>query len=173
VTNSIEQRAAEIRDSAEDGAVEVSPTPTYGFGKDGFGKDGKQVVSKEPVAAPVVQKRWDVWAVGTGLFGHYDDFHDLHYGAAQLTLGLDYRVLPHWLVGIVTDYTYTSGRWEWRTLQREHFQGRTLHLFLEGRLVWNVGRSGRHDDLRRRRHNERIRRYRLYRDRIRVAVWFV
>ena len=62
MTNSIEQRAAEIRESAEEGPAEASPTPTYGFGK-----DGKQVVSKEPVAPAVqAQKRWDVWAVGTG-----------------------------------------------------------------------------------------------------------
>ena len=63
MTNSIEQRAAEIRDSAEEGTEEVTPVgPTYGYGK-----DGKQVVAKEPVAAPasVLQKHWDVWAVAT------------------------------------------------------------------------------------------------------------
>jgi uncharacterized protein with beta-barrel porin domain len=128
VTNSIEQRAAEIRESAEEGPAEASPTPTYGFGK-----DGKEVVSKEPVAPAVqAQKRWDVWAVGTGLFGHYDDFHDLHYGAAQLTLGLDYRVRPHWLVGVVTDYTYTSGRWNGQHFSANTFRGGLYTSFWNG-----------------------------------------
>jgi uncharacterized protein with beta-barrel porin domain len=31
--------------------------------------------------------------------------------AGQFTKGLDYRVRSHWLVGVVADYTYTSGTW--------------------------------------------------------------
>ena len=104
LTNSIEQRAAEIRDLAEEGPAEVNPGPTYGYSK-----EGKPVVEKEPISPAVQLKRWDVWAVGTGLFGHYDDFDNLHYAAGQFTVGLDYRVMPHWLVGILGDYTYASG----------------------------------------------------------------
>jgi uncharacterized protein with beta-barrel porin domain len=131
VTNSIEQRAAEIRDSAEDGTEEVSPGPTYGYSK-----DGKQVVAKEPVAAPVpvLQKHWDVWAVATGLFGHYynDNFPSAHYAAAQFTLGLDYRVKPHWIVGVVTDYTYASGKWDGQDFTANTFRGGLYTSFWKG-----------------------------------------
>jgi hypothetical protein len=63
VTNSIEQRAAEMRELAED--EEESPAqagPTYGYGKDWYSKDGKQIVAQPP-APTLQQKRWDVWAV--------------------------------------------------------------------------------------------------------------
>jgi uncharacterized protein with beta-barrel porin domain len=118
LTNSIEQRAAEIRDSAEEGPAEVNPGPTYGYSK-----EGKPVVEKEPISPAVQLKRWDVWAVGTGLFGHYDDFNNLHYAAGQFTVGLDYRVMPHWLVGILGDYTYASGSFAGRNFNANTFRG--------------------------------------------------
>lgn len=73
---------------------------------------------------PAVQpKRWDVWAVGTGLFGHYDNFGDGHYSAGQFSIGLDYRVTPHWLVGVIADYTYTTGTWDGRNFNANTFRG--------------------------------------------------
>jgi len=128
VTNSIEQRAAEIRDLAEESPAEEGPT--YGYTKEGYTKDGKQAVVP---SAPVVQrKRWDVWVVGTGLFGHYDNFNDNHYSAGQFTIGLDYRVTPHWLVGVLGDYTYTSGSWSGQHFSANTFRGGLYTSFWKG-----------------------------------------
>jgi uncharacterized protein with beta-barrel porin domain len=140
VTNSIEQRAAEIREMSEEGPSDATPAetgPTYGYSK-----DGKQVETKQPVApAPELkEKRWDVWAVGTGLFGHYDNFHDNHYSAGQFTVGLDYRVTPHWLVGVVSDYTYTAGSWNGRNFTAYTFRGGLYTSFWKG--GWYVTLAG-------------------------------
>ena len=104
------------------GPTQAGPTqagPTYGYGKDGYSKDGKQIVAQP--APTLQQKRWDVWAVGTGLFGHYDNFDSERYSAGQFTIGLDYRVRPHWLVGVLADYTYTTG-----TLNGQNFHANTF-----------------------------------------------
>ena len=92
-------------------------------------------------APTVVLKRWDVWVVGTGLFGHYDDFHNSHYGAGQFTIGLDYRVMPHWLVGALADYTYTSGTWDGRNYSANTFRGGIYTSVWKGGLVRNFGRA--------------------------------
>jgi uncharacterized protein with beta-barrel porin domain len=140
VTNSIEQRAAEIREMAEDGPGQQAG-PTYGtskegydkdgYSKEGYSKDGKQTVAQsEP---PLQTKRWDVWAVGTGLFGHYDSsFNNQRYSAGQFTIGLDYRVTPHWLVGIIGDYTYASGTWNGQDFNANTFRGGLYTSFWYG-----------------------------------------
>jgi uncharacterized protein with beta-barrel porin domain len=110
--------------------------PAYGISKEGYdkggySKDGKQSVAQS--APPVETKRWDVWAVGTGLFGHYDGgFNNERYSAGQFTIGLDYRVGSHWLVGVVADYTYTSGTWNGQDFKANTFRGGLYTSFWYG-----------------------------------------
>jgi hypothetical protein len=139
LTNSIEQRAAEIRNSAEEGPGEQQPTdqgPTYGYSK-----DGKQIVSKEPVApAPApLRKRWDVWVVGTGLFGHYNSFNDNHYSSGQFALGLDGTAYAG------TGYAWRFGSFEvgpWASLEYDYADGfrplRELASRVGGRAAWHA-----------------------------------
>jgi hypothetical protein len=78
--------------AADDGSAQQQPGPTYGtskegYDKGGYSKDGKQSVAQS--APPVQTKRWDVWAVGTGLFGHYDNsFNDQRYSAGHWSLDI-------------------------------------------------------------------------------------
>jgi uncharacterized protein with beta-barrel porin domain len=140
LTDSIEQRAAEIRELSEDWEQPTGYTsPGFskdgyskdGYSKEGYSKDGKQEVAPSSAPAALV-KRWDVWAVGTGLFGHYDP-HDQHYGAGQFTIGIDYRVTPHWLVGALTSYTYTSGTFNGQNFNANTFRGGLYTSY------WNKG----------------------------------
>jgi hypothetical protein len=123
VTNPIEQRAAEIRNMADDGGTQqarpTDGTSNEGYDQGGYGKEGKQSLAPN---APLQTNRWHLWAVGTGLFGQYDNsFNNQRYSAGQFTIGLDYRVKSHWLIGVIADYTYMSG-----TLNAQDFNGNTL-----------------------------------------------
>jgi uncharacterized protein with beta-barrel porin domain len=90
----------------------------------------------------VLQKHWDVWAVTTGLFGNFynNNFPSGHYAAGQFTLGLDYRVKPHWIVGVLTDYTIASGKWDGQDFTANTFRGGLYTSFWKG--GWYVTLAG-------------------------------
>jgi outer membrane autotransporter protein len=80
---------------------------------EGYSKDGKQVVQTPTYAPTVKENKWGIWIVGTGYFGSFngtDDRSDFTTG--EVTLGLDYRLTPHWLVGVLGSYAGTHGNFE-------------------------------------------------------------
>jgi len=111
ITNSIEQRASELRDLAEQRAQTTEETPAH------YSKDGKDVVVI-PAVEHKLTKRWDIWAIGTGVFGHYGSGNA---DTGQITIGADYRITPTWIIGVLADYGYTTG-----TFRGSHFTANTF-----------------------------------------------
>jgi len=100
-TIDIEQRMNEIRDGS---LPETLPSEGY--------EAETPPAATDPNADPISSTygagstTLDVWALGTGLFG---GFPHVNYTAGQGTAGFDYHVAPQWIVGLLGQYTYTSG----------------------------------------------------------------
>jgi outer membrane autotransporter protein len=82
----------------------VAPPPT---GKEVIeGKGGKEA----PPAPPPPECRWGVWATGYGDFVNIDDqglAKGYNYTTGGLTVGADYRLLDHAVVGLMGGYAHT------------------------------------------------------------------
>ena len=106
-------------------------------------------------------------------FSATTNFKGRHYAAGQFAVGLDYRVTPHWLVGMIGDYTYTSGTWDGRNFTANTFRGGVYTSVWKG--GWYGTRpalTGNHC-LSNQWHYEWIGLYRLPRDRVRLAIRLV
>jgi hypothetical protein len=99
----------QLRDFAMMDAPEITQISYYDYQTEGKG-EGKDDVGKtvqHPIENHITQ-RWGVWAslsyygsdfLGRGLPGYY-----------QGVFGIDYRVAPHWLVGLSSRIGYIDGR---------------------------------------------------------------
>jgi outer membrane autotransporter protein len=79
-------------------------------------KEGKELVGKdlkEPAPSPLQpapENRWGVWVTGYGDFVNVDDdglAKGYRYTTGGMTVGIDYRVMDHFVVGLMGGYAHT------------------------------------------------------------------
>jgi len=90
------------------------------------GDDGKDVKETKPVIA--AENRWGAFLSGTGEWvsvGNTDNARGYHLDSGGFTLGVDYKMTPHFAIGLAAGYTDT-----------------TADLSDRGRLTVNGGKLG-------------------------------
>jgi outer membrane autotransporter protein len=73
------------------------------------GRDGKE--SKETKAVAPAENRWGVFLSGTGEWvsvGNTDNTRGYNLDSGGFTLGVDYKVTPHFAIGLAAGYTGTT-----------------------------------------------------------------
>jgi outer membrane autotransporter protein len=139
----LENRLDEIR--ATTGSMNI----TTGGGVVGLekssadGKTGKNPVT--PVLQTAPQPRFDVWASGFGDFVHLDsDFNARGYRftTGGFDLGVDYRLLDHFVIGIMGSYAHTWTDLRPGTITVDSGRGGFYGTYFNGGYYLNAGIYG-------------------------------
>src|SRR6202007_336611 len=105
----LEDRLDALRTSSSSPSLSAGPSGNVGLEKDsGDGKTAKNPL--QPLLQPSPQYAFGVWANGFGDFVNLDsDFNARGYRftTGGVDVGVDYRVLGHFAIGLVGSYSHT------------------------------------------------------------------
>ena len=127
----LEQRLGEIQQGSTGFASNLNiykpPEPYEGKNSVIEEESGKTVVENQPVLQPTPENRWGVWVTGWGDFVSVGDDNftkGYDFTTGGVTLGIDYRLTEHLVVGLFGSYAHT-----WNDLK-------------PGEIEVNTGRGG-------------------------------